>query len=159
MSTYTKRAVVDLAKAECIAEQLLDVAGVSKPPVPDNLVSFFDPSRPVIVSARKLGAIRALLMPEPDHWLIILNSTLGRGARRFALMHEGFHILQRTGAIEGGHGEEYNEWLADGFAARLLMPRRWMLELGARCSEEELAARFRVSYTALDRRLKELATD
>lgn len=159
MSEYTKRALSDLAELESVADRILDLGGISRPPVPENLVSVFDPSSSVIIAARKLGVVRALLRPDPQGWTIIVNASLSRYARRFSIFHEGFHILQRTGAVPNGHSEEYSEWLADAFAARILMPRRWLLEMVTKCSQEELSARFKVSYTALERRLKELCVN
>lgn len=157
MSYYTKRALVDLANLDQVAEELLSLGGVSRPPVPENILSIFDPSRSVMIARHQLGVIRGVLKPSGRSWVVIVNSRLPRGAQRFAIMHEGFHILQRTGAVENGHGEEYNEWLANGFAARILMPRRWMIEAARTMKEEQLSARFKVSYTALEKRLRELS--
>ncbi len=161
-SAYTARAVRDLGEVEQLASCLLPAAGISAPPVPENIVAFCDSGRPVKIYRRPLGAMHGLLEPSPEGWLIIVNERLPRGAQRFSIAHEAFHLLQRSGRVclphVGGGGPEYQEWLADAFAARLLMPRRWLVEISARRVDlGMLAYIFRVSRRAMERRLGELA--
>ncbi|MCL4371101.1 MAG: ImmA/IrrE family metallo-endopeptidase [Chloroflexi bacterium] len=157
-SAYTARAVRDLGEVEQLASCLLPAAGISAPPVPENIVAFCDSGRPVKIYRRPLGAMHGLLEPSPEGWLIIVNERLPRGAQRFSIAHEGFHLLQRSRGLLCDGPHEYQEWLADGFAARLLMPRRWLTEISARRVDlGMLAYIFRVSRRAMERRLGELA--
>lgn len=156
-SVYTARAVRDLAEAEQAASEVLLAAGLSKPPVPENIVAFCDSGRPVRIFRRRLGAMHGLLEPNPFGWIIIVNKDFPRSAQRFSVAHEGFHILQRSRDLLCYGPGEYQEFLADGFAARLLMPAQWVTGLWSKHSDPGLMAYiFRVSRTAMDKRLKEL---
>ncbi len=153
---YAKHAMVDLANVEQEAAQLLSLSGVFKPPTPSNLISLFDPGSRVIIVTRHISPLRGAIQPDPRGWVIVLNSQLPRGAQRFSLFHEGFHILQRIGAVSLAGPAEYGEWLADQFAARILMPRQWVTELAPKADLQRLCAIFKVSQAAMRRRLKEL---
>lgn len=160
MSSYTQRALADLAHLDQLTQQFLDLGGISRPPTPENLVSIFDPSRRILIATRPLGDIRGVLKPDgPGGWLIVVNSRLSRYARRFSVFHEGYHILERIGAVNQLGNQEYGEWLADNFAARVLMPRRWLLEWAPKLTEEQMVVRFKVSYSALHKRLRQLGRE
>ncbi|MCL5959521.1 MAG: ImmA/IrrE family metallo-endopeptidase, partial [Chloroflexi bacterium] len=124
----------------------------------ETLLSIFDPSREVVIAKRDIGVIRGLVKPSGDSWIVVVNSKLPNGAQRFALFHEGFHILERSGAIPIEGDDEYHQWLAERFAARILMPHRWVAETSAKITDiKHLCAIFQVSQTAMKRRLQELA--
>jgi hypothetical protein len=150
-------ALADLDVVGRKAEELLLAGGISKPPVPANLISIFDPSRPLAIRERDLGVIRGTLRNIQGHWLIVINSKLCYGAQRFSLFHEGYHILEKTGALPHREPREYAEWLADAFAARLLMPREWVIEAAKKAGDvAQISGWFRVSQAAMSRRLDEL---
>lgn len=157
---YGARAVQDIAELTEIADRLLQEGGIHHPPVPENLVALCDPGRATIIAQRPIGLIRAVLQPDDGGWLIIVNNKLPRAAQRFSIFHEAYHILYRCGAFvpmsNGNTPEEYHEWLADQFAARVLMPRRWVLEIAPKTSSQQLCGIFHVSQTAMGKRLKEL---
>ena len=154
---YTQRALVDLDRIEKAANALLRAGNVCKPPVKENLLSIFDPSREVIIAKRDIGVIRGVVKPSGESWIIVVNYKLPSGAQRFAMFHEGFHILERSGAISIDGDDEYHQWLAERFAARILMPHRWVTEASAKISDiRRLCAIFEVSQTAMKRRLREL---
>lgn len=147
----------DLREAEAIASEILIRGGISRPPVPANLIGVFDPERPVHVVKRPLRfPVRGLLQPGKRCWLVILASYLPPPAQRFTLFHEGYHILCRCRAVRLDGPKGYEDWLADGFAARLLMPRQWVVERISKVNVGQLAFTFRVSRRAMERRIKEL---
>ncbi len=153
---YAARAMSDLAMLEYEANHLLALGGVTHPPVPENVIALFDPPHAIRIERRPLGLIRAILDQMGDRWLIVLNSRLPRNAQRFSLFHEGYHILQRTLMMPAGD-EAYNEWLADGFAARLLMPRQWVMQASLKVADAaQLGRVFGVSERAMQKRLREL---
>lgn len=153
---YGRRAIVDLATVESEANHLLALGGVVRPPTPSNLISLFDPGGRILMVSRPIAPLRGVIQPDPRGWLIVLNSQLPYSAQRFTLFHEGFHILQRLGAAPVTGPAEYGEWLADQFAARILMPRQWVTELAPKADLQRLCAIFKVSQAAMRRRLKEL---
>ena len=68
-----------------------------------------------------------------DKWVIQLNKDDDRATQRLTLFHEAFHILARcktTPVFRQSRPEEsvFNELLAGGFAACILMPRQWVRE-------------------------------
>lgn len=152
-----QRAECDLASVEALSAELLRRGGVSRPPVPANLIGLFDPSREVHVATGPLIApVRGLLQPDGRRWLVILAARLSPQSRRFTLFHEGFHILHRCGAARAEGPREYVDWLADQFAARILMPRRWVTERAGQADIGHLAYLFGVSRRAMERRIREL---
>lgn len=149
--------MLDLAGIDRQVQRLLSIGCVTKPPVPSNLIAVFDPGQRVLVKLRPIAPLRGVVQPDPRGWGIVIDSTLPRGAQRFSLFHEGFHILQRTGAVRFDGPAEYGEWLADQFAARILMPREWVTELAKKANDlQQLCAIFKVSREAMSKRLKEL---
>ena len=154
----TVAAMGDLERLERIIDHLLNGAGIISPPVPINIVALIDPSMPVRIVERQLQVYRAALKPSAGRWLIIVNQSLPRAAQRFSIAHEAFHILQRNGfATSKDHVSPYVEWLANQFAARVLMPRRWVVELAPKArNARHLAGIFYVSEKAMSRRLGEL---
>lgn len=153
---YAARAMSDLAMLEYKANDLLILGGVSRPPVPENVIALFDPPHAIRIERRPLGLIRAILDQMGDRWLIVLNSRLPKSAQRFSLFHEGYHILQRRMTAPAGD-DSYNEWLADGFAARVLMPREWVMQARTKIvNTAQLGRVFGVSERAMQRRLREL---
>lgn len=139
------------------AEDLLVLGGISQPPVPANLISIFDTSRPIVVRERDLGVVKGALRIVKDRWVIVINSRLCYGAQRFSLFHEGYHILERTRVVPCSGPREYAEWLADQFATRLLMPRQWVIEAAKKASNlSQICGWFEVSQAAMSRRLDEL---
>jgi hypothetical protein len=151
----------DLERVERLADELLECGGVYRPPTPTNLIGFVDLVKPVLIRERTLDSRRlsGVLEPHSDRWEIVVNSAASRAMQRFAVFHEGFHILQRTGALQTDRDRapEYSEWLANQFAARVLMPRRWVVELAPKArNARHLAGIFYVSEKAMSRRLGEL---
>ncbi|MCL4465309.1 MAG: ImmA/IrrE family metallo-endopeptidase [Chloroflexi bacterium] len=158
---YRERAARDKAELEALASRLLRQGGVGAPPVPANLVAFCDPSRPVYIFRRRLGwGHRGVVKPSRHGWLILVEESLSRSAQRFSIFHEAFHVLQRAQGILPHGGADYQEWLANAFAARVLMPGPWLEEaLRQTADVDVLAYRFRVGRAAIEARLRELTRD
>jgi Zn-dependent peptidase ImmA (M78 family) len=158
---YRERAEQDKAALVALADQLLREGGVGGPPVPANLVAFCDLSRPVYVFRRRLGpGLRGVVKPSRHGWLILIEESLSRSAQRFSVFHEAFHVLQRARGVLSHGDPHYQEWLADAFAARALMPGPWLEEALRQTQDQDaLAYRFRVSRAALAARLRDLARE
>ena len=151
-----RRAMLDLAEIDRQVRRLLSIGCVTKPPVPSNLISVFDPGKRIFVKSRPIAPLRGVIQPDLRGWGIVIDTQLPNGAKRFSLFHEGFHILQRTGAVRFDGPAEYGEWLADQFAARILMPRQWVTQIAPKADVQRLCATFKVSQAAMKRRLREL---
>lgn len=149
----------DLATLEATALRLLAQGGVTRPPVPLNLLALLDDETPIVYRKRNLGKARGVIQRTDGYWMLLVNSALPPPAQRFSTMHEAFHLLYRTGQLTLQHPAfiEYLEWCADRFAAMILMPGLWVQEATLNVpSLGQLAWRFGVSKTAMERRLNEL---
>lgn len=147
----------DLELVKDLSAWALKQGSNAKPPVSTNLVSLLDPGRLVYLrecAMEKRGSHRL----EGDSWIIDVNRELGRKARRFTIMREGFHILYKSRPLDlHSYGAIALDWLADRFAAYVLMPEQWVKDLKPRAENlVNLAGIFQVSPTAMRIRLKEL---
>ena len=111
-----------------LAEQLRDGNWDRSLPVPDNLIIKDGYNFPIEIRYIPLKAHHGAIWRLEDCWLIHLNKNDASARKRFTLYHEVFHIL--------AHGEcspvfnktpngdiNFNEVLADHFAANILLPR------------------------------------
>lgn len=148
----------DVDAVNVLAERLARESGSSRPPVNANIVGLFDPGRPVRVQELPLGHERGDCRREGDGWVIRVNSAYGPRSRRFILLREGFCILRETGAVRlQARQPAAVGWLADRFAAHLLMPEGWVRETWPRVRDlVNMAGIFQVSQAAMRIRLKEL---
>jgi len=147
----------DLELVKDLAAWALKQGSNAGPPVSTNLIGLLDPGRLVDIhecAMEKRGSHRL----EGDSWIIDVNRELGHKARRFAIMHEGFHILYKNRPLNlHSYGAIALDWLADRFAAYVLMPEQWVRDLKPRVENlVNLAGIFQVSPTAMRIRLKEL---
>lgn len=141
--------------AELQADRLLELAGITAAPIPNELVAELprialrlDPQLPVSGSAQWVSG----------RWLISLKATEPWTRRRFSLMHEFKHVLDHPRVDDIYAGEEQAEHLADYFAASVLMPRRFV-ERAWQDGFTDLAAlaeHFGVSQPAMALRLQHL---
>ena len=145
--------------AERQAERLLSSAGISRPPVPESLITDLPdvkvdywPDAPVSGSSHWTGTT----------WIIVVNADEPLVRRRFSLAHELHHILDhphRDVLYKNQRPPNRfrpEETVANHFAASLLMPRRWIRRAWTRdgiTTVHELASLFEVSPTAMHRRL------
>jgi len=149
--------------AERQATKLLTLLGMSEAPVDVSLLIAL-PRIDVRVDARlaRLG-ISGLSESSRGYWRITINRADAITRRRFTLAHEFKHVLDHpfTRTLYPRYTERENpqaEVLCDYFAACLLMPRPWVKRLwtGGLQDIDGLAARFRVSPAAMQRRVEQI---
>lgn len=149
-----------MATVTLLTEKILRQSSCLRPPVPSNLVGLFDPGRHVHIQAIRCNGRRGGLWFQDGEWLIQVNAREPERAQRFTIFHEGFHILRQTGVLAVASDDPAAvEWLADRFAACLLMPEGWMREVATRvkrCRAMTMAGVFQVSQSAMRIRLAEL---
>lgn len=152
MNDIERKRVADLA------ESLLWTAGVVRPPVPENAVACCDYSRSWSIEALVLNS-RGRVSLVDGCWTIFVNAADSRSVRRFTVAHEAAEVLLRTRPELATYLRPLSrkERFCDAFAAAFLMPTRWIEEQWPRIrSAEQMAAIFKVSSTAMRRRLVEL---
>ena len=118
---------------EMLAQKYLKKGKVCYPPVPTELVSLADEQYPVEVRLVPLVAAHGAIWYLEDSWVIQLNKSDTPATRRFTLFHEAFHILahRRASAVFRKRGDDtynFNELLAEQFAACILMPSKLVRE-------------------------------
>jgi hypothetical protein len=147
-----------LRVADRQAAHLLQLGGISQPPVPDALVA----GLPRIQVDRLSNIpVSGSTHWTKGRWLIVLNGTERITRQRYSLMHEFKHVLDNPFVgflyppIPGLRSHERAELACDYFAACVLMPRKWVKRAwGNRIQDPSvLARRFRVSRTAMQVRL------
>lgn len=150
--------VRDIAQWAVITQNLLQLGSVHEPPVPTNLISIFDPGSRVIIQQRPLQpGLHGELARDDLGWVIVLDGRAHPLVQRFAVFHEGFHIIQRVRRLAVEEDWRYRERLANGFARRLLVPRRMLEEKLRKVTDlGQLCHIFQVARTLMQERLKEL---
>jgi Zn-dependent peptidase ImmA (M78 family) len=151
----------DHSIAERQAALLLDLWGISEPPVPQFVIS----SLPgLLVEWRKDWPISGLSVQTPTHWQIVISAEEPRWRQRFSLAHELKHVIDDP-VIQRKHRhlapdkrDQRAERMCDWFAACLLMPRPWVKHdyCGGLQNPYRLAQRYYVSTEAMTTRLTEL---
>lgn len=148
-----------LQVAEVQAERLLRLAGVSRPPVPGDLIDRLP--RIQVEHVRSIQAAAATQWSR-TRWVILINANATAGRQRWSLAHELKHILDHPfesiiyPVAEGV--SEPAEQACDYFASCLLMPRRWVRAawLAGIRDPRALARRFGVSRRAIRIRLLQI---
>jgi len=145
---------------EGLAQAWLREAGIRCPPVPAEIVALVDEKNPVEIRQLLLKHCRGAIWHLKDSWVIQLNNQDTPFRQRFTLFHEIFHLLahrkatpvfSKRGAKEGA----FNELLADGFAAYILMPAEWVKGKWVECQDlGQMAKIFQVPKQAMCIRLK-----
>lgn len=103
---------------------------------------------------------------QKGRWIIRINPKHGLGKQRFAIAHELKHILDARAAQHAYQGlaetsdqrHECVEYLADHFAACILIPRTWVVRAIHRGYRgvRQLAMLFMVPPTVMQTRLRQL---
>jgi hypothetical protein len=150
-----------LAQTEALARQVLQASALHQPPVPENIVLYLGPET-VIEYFDWKNLIGAVTHVE-GRWVFGINRNDPPGRRRFTLMHELKHALDGLQTVRDyrsyrrGMPKPLEEYLADRFAAVLLMPEDWVRgTVHWESRLDRLAWRFGVSREAMANRLQEL---
>lgn len=121
-----------LLQVENLANYLLEAAGITEPPVPLDLITTFDPVRPVEIRFLPLNAHYGAVWLLGDEWVLHLNANQPLPMNRYVAFHEGYHIVCRVSGLYAGETGDscrpFHEVTADYFAASILMPRGWVRE-------------------------------
>lgn len=147
--------------AEWQATELLELAGLTGPPTPANLISELPR---VVVRTDVDLPVSGCTSWQAGRWLIVINGAEPVVRQRFSLAHEfkhtidhryrDVHYVDRPGQTAYAQAEQ----AADYFAACLLMPRRWVKQAWAKGHQRvsDLSEIFQVSAPAMSRRLTHL---
>lgn len=143
-----------LDELETLAGEYLKQAGVSEPPVPVNIVNFFDPHRPIELRPLPLKAYFGCTWFLGEEWVIHLNANESPSVNRFTAFHEGFHILCRNSGLTFSQAGDWykplSERLADYFAASILMPRDFVYQVWPKVQNlGEMASIFSVPESSM----------
>lgn len=116
-----------LDEIEELADKYLKQACISEPPVPMDIITLFDPKRPIEIRRLPLRRFLGCTWLVDKEWVIHLNSNSLPEESNFTAFHEGFHVIcGNSGLAFKRAGERYkkvSERLADYFSASILMPR------------------------------------
>lgn len=147
--------------AELQATKLLDLSGVTAPPVPEQIITTLPRLQ---VERIKLAGMSGAAQWSHGRWLIVINGGEIPTRQRFSLAHEFKHVLD-NGFIAvlypPAHGQsrrEREEQICDYFAGCLLMPRAWLKRAWASGQQDvrQLAGAFDVSQMAMRVRLMQI---
>ncbi len=141
--------------------QVLRATALAGPPLPENIVLYLGPDTVIEYFDWKslVGAVTCV----DGRWVFELNRNDAPGRRRFTLMHEfkqaldGLRTVRDYRSWRQGMPKPLEEYLADRFAAVLLMPEAWLRQVAKREPRlNRLAWRFGVSWEAMENRVREL---
>ncbi|MEW6153922.1 MAG: ImmA/IrrE family metallo-endopeptidase [Actinomycetota bacterium] len=148
--------------AELQASRFLELAAITKPPVPESMISGLPR-----VQVERMAAAPMSGATQWSHgrWLIVVNGAEPKVRQRFSVAHEFKHVLDNPfiaklyPSVPGQTAAERAEAVCDYFAGCLLMPRAWVKRLY--CDEgvqdlRRLALRFDVSQMAMQVRLLQI---
>lgn len=144
--------------AELQATRLLELTGVTQPPVPEAIITELPRLQVERITFQGFSGAA-----EWSHgrWLILINGTDNTGRQRFSLMHEFKHVLDNPFIqvlypdTAGTSSHERAEQVCEYFAGCVLVPRAWLKREWAAGLQDEraLAERFGASRAAVRTRL------
>jgi len=147
--------------AELQANMLLELAGLTVPPVPEVVISAVPR-----VEIKRLASIPVSGSAHwaKGHWVVAVNKAESRVRQRFSLAHEFKHVLDSPFSTflyldhQGVTSSERGEQVADYFAGCLLMPRLWVRRAWREGmhSIPALSRQFAVSQSAMQVRLLQI---
>ena len=148
---------------EALANRYLKQAKLVEVPVTTEFVNQFNITPGIEISLLHMKDTRGAVWSVDDSWIIHINSTDRPGEQRFTLFHEVFHILAlhimtpilRRSSAEQSFPNELLEFLADYFAACILMPRELTRRKWAETKDvKQMAETFQVYEWAVWCRLR-----
>jgi len=139
-----------------LAQKYQVKAGINCIPVPADLITRADDGHSIEIGYVPLQAHHGAVWQMNDRWLVQLNSNDTPARQKFTLYHEIFHIQAHCNAtpmsgktsriIEG----LFNEFLADHFAAVILLPGNQVSEWWFKVKDiKKMAAIFEVPKTIM----------
>lgn len=146
--------------AEQQAQRLLELLGITEPPVLEDAIAQL--ARIEVVHKSPWPASGATQWVK-GRWLIVLNGSEPTVRQRFSLAHELKHIIDHPFIDTLYHGIDFTdraEWIeqvCDYFAGCLLMPRTWLNRAWANTGHDQraMATLFHVSQAAMTTRLRQ----
>jgi hypothetical protein len=144
--------------AELQATRMLELSGLTAPPVPETSISGLPKIKVRHVSPWPTsGAVDW----AKGTWVIVLNGAEPYVRQRFSLAHEFKHIIDHRfidviyPTAMGMTSQQRAETVCDYFAGCLLVPKRWLRQAwtGGTQNPVSLARRFQVSQQAIQIRL------
>lgn len=150
-----------LAIAERQANRLIELSGISAPPVPETVVTQI--GRLKVEYIRPFPASGATHY-EGGRWVVVINAAESKARQKMSLAHELKHAIddrfaaQLYGAIDPGQRHAWAEQVCDYFAGCLYMPRTWLEKAWDKESQNPmtLAELFGVSRSAMEARLNQI---
>ena len=134
-----------------LAQQYLRKSGISRLPVPTEIISLADEKHPIEIRTVPLKTCHGALWGLQDAWVIHLNSNDPISIQRFTLFHEAFHILAHRNSTpifcnRKSIQAPFNEALACLFAGFVLQPEDWLRQKWAEVKDlDRMAEIFQVS--------------
>lgn len=149
-----------IAQCDRQAGEVLVHLGITRPPVPENVVSYLGD---VVIERMDWRELVGAIHRVNGKWVIGVNRNDSPARQRFTLMHElkhaldGFRTVRDYRRYRKGMPKPLEEYLADRFASRILMPEDWIRATWRKMPHlGKLAWRFGVSYESMHVRLAEL---
>lgn len=149
-----------IAQCDRQAREVLVQLGITRPPVPENVVVYLGD---VVIERMDWKELVGAVHRVEGKWVIGLNQNDSIARQRFTLMHEFKHALDGLRTVRDfrqyrkGMPKPLEEYLADRFAGQILMPEAWVRDTWRKLPHlGRLAWRFGVSPEAMRVRLAEL---
>ena len=146
--------------AELQANRLRELTNIGGPYFPESIIAEWPR---ITLERRPSLPVSGLTYWQKGRWVIGINADEPLGRQRFSLCHEFKHVLDHTTkqnlypANLLMTSSDKAEYVADYFAACLLMPKRLVKRLyGKGLRQSELAAEFGVTPRAMAVRLSQL---
>ena len=147
---------------ESLANKYIQKAELNQPPVNADLVREIDINPNIELRKLPMKSYHGAVWQLEDAWVIHLNDKDSPVRQNMTLFHEVFHILahRRSTPIfrkQIGSGGEFNEMLANHFAASIMMPKAWIREKWAEVGDvNKMVEIFQVSELAMWIKLRQM---
>jgi Zn-dependent peptidase ImmA (M78 family) len=146
--------------AEQQAQRLLDLLGITEPPVLEDAIAQL---ARIEVVHKCPWPVSGATQWVKGRWLVVLNGSEPTTRQRFSLAHELKHIIDHPFIDTLYHGIDFTDrpdWIeqvCDYFAGCLLMPRSWLNRAwtNSRHDQRAMANLFQVSQAAMTTRLRQ----
>lgn len=150
-----------LTGVEKLATDYLNELDVYSPPVPMNLLHYFDDKREIELQHIPLKCHHGAAWLIDDEWIVQINASDSLQVRRQTIFHEAFHIACRSSNLAFKRVDmthmPFRDILADHFSTCLLMHKNWIEEYWEMSRDvQKMAEIFDVPVSSMDNRLMQL---